>query len=76
MKNAVFGKTQENFQNRINVEVVTDKKITKKRVCNVGFKYFVYHTPSGGPGGREDNARWRLVGQENFTGDGLKGGQA
>ena len=76
MNNAVFGKTQENFQNWIVVEVLTDKKITKKRVGNVGFKPLVYHTPFGGPRGPADNVRWSLVGRENFTGDTLKGGQA
>ena len=38
MNNAVFGKTQENLRNRINVEVVTDEKIAKKRVCKPNMK--------------------------------------
>ena len=33
MNNAVFGKTQENLRNRINVEVITDRKTALKRVA-------------------------------------------
>ena len=35
---AVYGKTQENLRKRINVELITDEKILKKRVANPGFK--------------------------------------
>ena len=39
MNCSVFGKTQENLRNRVNVELVTDQKIQKKRVSNPKFKY-------------------------------------
>ena len=38
MNNAVFGKTQENLRNRINVEVVTKRNVALKRVCKPNFK--------------------------------------
>lgn len=38
MSNSVFGKTQENLRNRVNVELVTSEKILKKRVANPRFK--------------------------------------
>ena len=38
MNCSVFGKTQENLRNRVNVELVTDEKIQKKRVSNPKFK--------------------------------------
>ena len=38
MNNAVFGKTQENLRNRVNVEVITDKKTALKRVAKPNFK--------------------------------------
>ena len=38
MNNSVFGKTQENLRNRMNVEVITDRKIALKRVCKPSFK--------------------------------------
>ena len=38
MNNSVFGKTQENLRNRINVEVITKKEIALKRVCKPTFK--------------------------------------
>ena len=33
MNNSVFGKTQENLRNRVNVEVVTKRAVGVKRVC-------------------------------------------
>ena len=36
--NSVFGKTQENLRNRINVEVVTDRKVAVKRACKPNLK--------------------------------------
>ena len=38
LNNAVFGKTQENLRNRINVEVVTNRKIALKRACKPNLK--------------------------------------
>ena len=38
MNNSVFGKTQENLRNRVNVEVVTNREIAMKRVCKPTFK--------------------------------------
>ena len=39
MNNAVYGKTQKMFRKRINVELITNEKILKKRVANPGFKH-------------------------------------
>ena len=38
MSNSVFGKTQENLRNRMNVELITKENILKKRVANPRFK--------------------------------------
>ena len=38
MNNAVYGKTNENLRNRINVEVITDRKIALKRIAKPAFK--------------------------------------
>ena len=38
MNNSVFGKTQENLRNRVNVEVITERNIALKRVCKPSFK--------------------------------------
>ena len=38
MNNSVFGKTQENLRNRVNVEVITDRHIALKRASNPSFK--------------------------------------
>ena len=38
LNNAVFGKRQENLRNRINVEVVTNRKIALKRACKPNLK--------------------------------------
>ena len=38
LNNAVFGKTQENLRNRINVEVVTNRKLALKRACKPNLK--------------------------------------
>ena len=38
MNNSVFGKTEENLPNRVNVEVVTKREIALKRVCKPAFK--------------------------------------
>ena len=38
MNNAVFGKIQENLRNRVNVEVITDRKIALKRIAKPSFK--------------------------------------
>ena len=37
MNNAVFGKTNENLRNRVNVEIITDRKIALKRVAKTNF---------------------------------------
>ena len=37
MNNSVFGKTQENLWNRVNVEILTDASITRKRVAKPSF---------------------------------------
>ena len=36
--NSVFGKTQENLRNRVNVEVITERNNALKRVCKPSFK--------------------------------------
>ena len=38
MNNSVFGKTQENLRNRINVEIVTDRKTALKRAAKPSMK--------------------------------------
>ena len=38
MNNSVFGKTQENLRNRVNIEVITKKALALKRVCKPSFK--------------------------------------
>ena len=38
MINGFFGKTQENLRKRVNVELVTEEKILKKRVASPKFK--------------------------------------
>ena len=38
MNNSVFGKTQENLRNRVNVEIITDKKIALKRIAKPNFE--------------------------------------
>ena len=38
MVNAVFGKTQENLRNHMNVEVITNRKFALKRICKPDFK--------------------------------------
>ena len=38
MNNSVFGKTQENLRNRVNVEIITDKKIALKRAAKPNFE--------------------------------------
>ena len=38
MNNSVFGKTQENLRNRVNVEIITDRKIALKRIAKPSFK--------------------------------------
>ena len=38
MDNAVYGKTQGNMRKRINVELINNEKIFKKRVASPGFK--------------------------------------
>ena len=37
MNNSVFGKTQENLHNRVNVEIITDATILRKRVAKPNF---------------------------------------
>ena len=37
MNNSVFGKTQENLRNRVNVEPVTDAHLLRKRVVRPTF---------------------------------------
>ena len=38
MNNAVYGKTNENLRNRVNVEVVRDREVALKRACKPTFK--------------------------------------
>ena len=38
MNNAVYGKTNENLRNRVNVEVITNRKIALKRIAKPAFK--------------------------------------
>ena len=38
MNNFLFGKTQENLRNRVNIEVITERNIALKRVCKPSFK--------------------------------------
>ena len=38
MNNSVFGKTQENLRNRVNVEVITNRETALRRVCKPTFK--------------------------------------
>ena len=38
MNNSVFGKTQENLRNRVNVEVVTNRELALKRACKPSHK--------------------------------------
>ena len=38
MNCSVYGKTQENLRNRVNVELIADEKILKKRVANPKLK--------------------------------------
>ena len=38
MNNSVFGKTQENLRNRVNVEVLTNRELALKRACKPTFK--------------------------------------
>ena len=38
MNNSVYGKTNENLRNRVNVEVITNRDIALKRVCKPSFK--------------------------------------
>ena len=38
MNNSVFGKTQENLRNRVNVEVLTNRELALKRVCKPSHK--------------------------------------
>ena len=38
MNNAVYGKTNENLRNRVNVEVLTNREKALKRVCKPSFK--------------------------------------
>ena len=39
MNNAVYGKTQENLRKRINLELINNEKILKKRVANPRYKH-------------------------------------
>ena len=38
MNNSVFGKTQENLRNRVNVEVLTNRELALKRACKPSHK--------------------------------------
>ena len=38
MNNAVYGKTNENLRNRVNVEVITNREVALKRACKPSFK--------------------------------------
>ena len=38
--NAVFGKTMENVRKRVNIELITSKKVAKKRIAKPNFKGF------------------------------------
>ena len=37
MSNSVYGKTQENLRKRVNVELITDANILRKRVAKPNF---------------------------------------
>ena len=38
MNNSVFGKTNENLRNRVNVEVITNRKVALKRIAKPNFE--------------------------------------
>lgn len=38
MSNAIFGKCVENLRKRVNVEIITDRRIALKRVAKPSFK--------------------------------------
>ena len=38
MNNSVFGKTQENLRNRVNVEIITDRPVALKRIAKPNFE--------------------------------------
>ena len=38
MNNSVFGKTQENLRNRVNVEIITSRKVALKRIAKPSFE--------------------------------------
>ena len=44
MNNSVFGKTQENLRNRVNIEVITNRNVALKRACKPSciFKDFFF----------------------------------
>ena len=44
MNNSVFGKTQENLRNRVNVEVLTNRELALKRACKPSRKTINYYS--------------------------------
>ena len=44
MNNSVFGKLQDNLRNRVNIELVTDARILRKRVAKSSSDSYIEST--------------------------------